>query len=102
MTEHPEHHMILKMKQQRKQNLPNHHLRSHKKHKKSKNKLVLSLKQCIDDFNKSMQSVSFLQLMSPKQTMNTAASTYDQNELLDSTQICKFFKAKKYDTQWFC
>ena len=65
-----------------------------KKHKKSKNKLVSALRQCINDFNTSMQSALF-------KATNTTTSTYDQNELLDSTQICKFFKSKKYDIQWF-
>jgi len=80
------------------------HSHSHhhkKKHKKSKNKLVSSLRDCIDEFNKSMQSISVLQLMSTRPTINAATSTYDQNELLDKKEIPKYFKEKKYDIQWF-
>ena len=78
-----------------------HHSPKRRHHKKPKNKLVSSLKECIDDFNKSMQSISVLQLMSTKPTINTTTSTYDQNELLDKKEIGKFFKEKKYDIQWF-
>ena len=56
-------------------------------HKKKKNKLVLELRKCIDQFNKSMQAISVLQMISP--------------ELLDRKRIIKFFKERKYDLEWF-
>ena len=68
--------------------------------KKIKNKLVCVLRECIDEFNKKMQSFSLIELMGTKST-NTVSSQLNQNELLDADLICKWFKHKKYDIEWF-
>ncbi len=68
-----------------------------RKRHKPKNKLISELKKCLIEFNKSMKSISLLELMSTENTMNE----YNQNELLDVNEICKYFKNKKYDIQWF-
>merc|ERR1712228_422123 len=71
-----------------------------KKKKKSKNKLVHVLKECIDEFNKSMQSFSLLELMGTN-SVNSVSTQFNQSELLDTDLICKWFRHKNYDIQWF-
>ena len=94
---------IIKEKKRHHRHHHHHKRRSYHKNKKSKskskNQLVYALKECIKEFNKSMQSISLLQLMSTNQ--NDHQQIYDQNELLDIDIICKYFKMKKYNIKWF-
>eukprot|EP00485_Elphidium_margaritaceum_P009276 CAMPEP_0202693308 /NCGR_PEP_ID=MMETSP1385-20130828/7461_1 /ASSEMBLY_ACC=CAM_ASM_000861 /TAXON_ID=933848 /ORGANISM="Elphidium margaritaceum" /LENGTH=507 /DNA_ID=CAMNT_0049348969 /DNA_START=33 /DNA_END=1552 /DNA_ORIENTATION=+ len=85
---------------------------SHKSHHKSKsssksrrNKLISALKEVIRDFNGSMQSISVLQMFGAKGQQHTSAAIththFDQMEMLDEEHICKYFKTKCYNVDWF-
>eukprot|EP01083_Nonionella_stella_P123506 372148_1 len=70
----------------------------HNKKRKIKNELISPLRECIKEYNHSVED-NVLNMIGDR-TPNTMNACADM-ELLDSNEICRYFKLKKYDIQWF-
>eukprot|EP01083_Nonionella_stella_P059448 155513_1 len=71
-----------------------------KRHKKRKikNKLISPLRECIKEYNQSVED-NVLNMIGDRRQINVSAAMH--MEQLDSSEICKYFKLNKYDIQWF-